>query len=329
MPPLRIFLPSGTTSVSASSLSMGRSRASRVQAVRRRSTGHITESMPSRLTPRNRNGTTLAGKSLPPARPQAATLPPSLAKIAVATLPTPPAAPVTSTSPLSGVSPCSSRAMTASIAVKPAVPIAMARLVVSPFGSFTSWPALTRAFSSLMGASAQPLEDAGIIRHRRAPHVEDAGEFGILDLYAARGSRQLHGREHMHGNAGGADGVALGLEPARRVDRELAVLFRPAFHGGARALPFGREADRLVDQEFGDGEAVMHLGETQIVELDLGIGERTLEGAFRALEGGDVALAHRQVIVDVLGRPEHHRLVTGERGLDVGQHHGGGAVGDE
>ena len=41
---------------------------------RARRAGTCTESMPSRLTPRNRNGMTVAGRSLPPARPQAATL---------------------------------------------------------------------------------------------------------------------------------------------------------------------------------------------------------------------------------------------------------------
>ena len=40
---------------------------------RARPCGHMTESMPSRLTPRSRNGMTLAGRSLPPASPQAAT----------------------------------------------------------------------------------------------------------------------------------------------------------------------------------------------------------------------------------------------------------------
>jgi hypothetical protein len=36
--------------------------------------GHMTESMPSRLTPRSRNGTTVVvGRSLPSARPHAAT----------------------------------------------------------------------------------------------------------------------------------------------------------------------------------------------------------------------------------------------------------------
>ena len=44
----------------------------------------------------------------------------------MAMLPTPPAAPVTTTSPRSGPRPCSSSATTQSMAVNPAVPIAMA-----------------------------------------------------------------------------------------------------------------------------------------------------------------------------------------------------------
>ena len=65
---------SGTVSVIRSSLSSGRSRTRRCHASIRSSRGHMTESMPSRLTPRSRNGITVAGRSLPPASPQAATL---------------------------------------------------------------------------------------------------------------------------------------------------------------------------------------------------------------------------------------------------------------
>ena len=56
------------------------------------------------------------------------------------------APPVTSTGPLSGVTPWSSSAMTASIAVKPAVPTAIASRVERPSGNGTSQSALTRAF---------------------------------------------------------------------------------------------------------------------------------------------------------------------------------------
>ncbi len=63
-----------------------------------------------------------------------------------AILPTPPAAPVTSTSPRSGVTPCSSRASTDSMAVNPAVPMAIVSRALSPSGTFTSHSLLSRAF---------------------------------------------------------------------------------------------------------------------------------------------------------------------------------------
>ena len=73
----------------------------------------------------------------------------------------------------------------------------------------------------------------------------------------------------------------------------------------------------------------MRLDQAEIVEPEPGGGERPLPGELRPLEGDDVALAHRQEIVDLLGGAEHHRLVSGERGLDVGQHDRRGAVGDQ
>jgi hypothetical protein len=47
----------------------------RFHASRRRSSGHITESTPMSDTPRRMNGATVAGRSIPPANPQAATAP--------------------------------------------------------------------------------------------------------------------------------------------------------------------------------------------------------------------------------------------------------------
>ena len=55
---------------------------------------------------------------------------------------------MTSTGPCPGTSPWSSSAITASIAVSPAVPIAIVWRSVSPSGSGTSQSALTRAFSA-------------------------------------------------------------------------------------------------------------------------------------------------------------------------------------
>ena len=45
------------------------------QAARRRSTGVSTLLMPASVTPRRMNGATVAGKSIPCARPHAATMP--------------------------------------------------------------------------------------------------------------------------------------------------------------------------------------------------------------------------------------------------------------
>src|SRR5262249_55668189 len=67
-----------------------------------------------------------------------------------------------------------------------------------------------------------PFEHAHVVRHGGASHVEDAGELRILDLHVASLASELHCRQCMHGNAGRADRVPLGLEPARRVDREAA-----------------------------------------------------------------------------------------------------------
>ena len=62
--------------------------------------------------------------------------------------PTPPDAPVTSTGPAAGERPASSRAITASIALNPAVPMDIASRAPSPSGSGTSQSPFTRARSA-------------------------------------------------------------------------------------------------------------------------------------------------------------------------------------
>ena len=109
----------------------------------------------------------------------------------MATLPTPPAAPVTSTSPSPGFRPCSSSAMTASIAVKPAVPIAIARLLLSAAGSATSQSPLTRAFwrvaAPLRLADAPAGEDHVVARapRRVGRRLHRAGEIHARDVRIA------------------------------------------------------------------------------------------------------------------------------------------------
>ena len=60
--------------------------------------------------------------------------------------PTPPAAPVTSTSPRDGSMPMCSRAITESMAVKPAVPIAIDRFSEIPSGSGNNQSEFSLAF---------------------------------------------------------------------------------------------------------------------------------------------------------------------------------------
>ena len=62
--------------------------------------------------------------------------------------PTPPVAPVTSTGPSPGSSPWRSSRAIASAAVKPAVPIAIACVVLIPSGSGTTQSSGTRAYSA-------------------------------------------------------------------------------------------------------------------------------------------------------------------------------------
>src|SRR6266851_4385572 len=80
--PARIFGATSNTSAKLMSVVIwaifcrSRSFSRRFHASRRNFCGHITESMPIRVTPRRMNGATLPGRSMPPASPQAATAPP-------------------------------------------------------------------------------------------------------------------------------------------------------------------------------------------------------------------------------------------------------------
>src|SRR5215468_4429855 len=59
---------------------------------------------------------------------------------------------------------------------------------------------------------AKRLQDADVVGDRGASHVEHTRELGVLDLDAAGRAGELHRRQDMHGDAGGADRVSLGLE---------------------------------------------------------------------------------------------------------------------
>src|SRR5258708_5287182 len=115
-----------------------------------------------------------------------------------------------------------------------------------------------------------PLEDAHVVRNRRAAHIEDAAEARIPDLNVAGGPHELHGRERVHRHARRADRMTLGLEPARGIDRQGSVLLGKPLGHGARALSLRDQAHRLVFHQLGDGEAIVGLDEGKVGERDAG-----------------------------------------------------------
>src|ERR1700733_8914387 len=94
-------------------------------------------------------------------------------------------------------------------------------------------------------ASPQSFEDADVIGDGGAAHIEDTAKLGILDLHVAGCAGELHRGERMHGYAGGADRMALGLKATGRIDRQPAVLGHRAVGDDARALPFRRKTHGL------------------------------------------------------------------------------------
>src|SRR5262249_56589123 len=100
---------------------------------------------------------------------------------------------------------------------------------------------------ALVALLLRRLQDRDIVGDRRAANVEDAAELRALELHAfGRLTRKLHRRHHVHGHAGGADRMALGLQAAGRIDRQLALLLGPAFLDRTRALPLWRQPHRLI-----------------------------------------------------------------------------------
>src|SRR5262245_50669414 len=118
--------------------------------------------------------------------------------------------------------------------------------------------------------SADAFEDAHIVRDRGTAHVEKAAEPRVLDLEIAGRAGELHGGERMHRHAGGADRMAFGLEPARRVDRQPPADLGDALLDGACAAPCRDEAHGFVFDQLGDCEAVVRLDEREIAERDAG-----------------------------------------------------------
>ena len=73
----------------------------------------------------------------------------------------------------------------------------------------------------------------------------------------------------------------------------------------------------------------MRLDEGEIVKPDAGLGQRAVPGDGSAFKRGRVAAGERQEIVDLHRGAELHRLAERAGGLLIGQHQGGGAIGDQ
>src|SRR6185437_14882652 len=182
----------------------------------------------------------------------------------------------------------------------------------------------------VLSAAALPqgFEDADVVGDRGAPHVEYAAHLCLAELHAfRRAAVELHRRHDVHADAGCADRMALGLQAARDVDRQLAVALDPTLVDRPLALAGRGQAHRLVLDQLGRGEAVVAFDEREIEQVEMCLGQRLPPGERRALELDDVALAHRQEVVDVLRGAEGDRLLHAERRADIGQHDRGGAVG--
>src|SRR5215470_1795936 len=80
-----------------------------------------------------------------------------------------------------------------------------------------------------------------------------------LDLTGSRLPTELGDDFRDLGGAGGADGMALGLEAARGIHRDLAPEARPALLGGHPARPRLEEAQALRSHDLRDCEAVVEL----------------------------------------------------------------------
>ena len=131
-------------------------------------------------------------------------------------------------------------------------------------GPVTGGPRAPRGWSPRRTLGGGALED---VHAAGRPQADDMGQAdpGALDLAVARLTPQVRGHLVEVGDAGGADGVALGDEAARHVDGDGPVAPRAApVDEVARASRLAQLQVLVVD-ELGGGEAVVQLHEVEVL----------------------------------------------------------------
>src|SRR5581483_9658471 len=129
----------------------------------------------------------------------------------------------------------------------------------------SSWSA-SGAKSTSAPRPLQDVDPAG----RADPDDVGQADLGVGDLTVAGLAPEVGGHLVEVGHAGGADGVALGQQPAGDVDRR-----RPVPPAGPLLDEVGRpallaEAQVVVVDDLGGGEAVVQLDEVEVGRADAG-----------------------------------------------------------
>src|SRR5438067_473307 len=118
----------------------------------------------------------------------------------------------------------------------------------------------------------------------RAAQVVGKADLRALHLPRAGLAAELCRELVDHAHAGRAHRVAVRLEPARGIHRLLAAEIGAPLLDEPAALAARAEAQVLVVQDLGDGEAVVHLGEVDLRWRHLRLRVGLLGGAHRGLE---------------------------------------------
>src|SRR5213076_613746 len=127
-------------------------------------------------------------------------------------------------------------------------------------------------------------EDRHARDRARAAQVVGEADLRALHLPRAGLAAELCRELVDHAHAGRAHRVAVGLEPARGIHRLLAAEIGAPLLDEPAALAARAEAQVLVVQDLGDGEAVVHLGEVDLRWRHLRLRVGLLGGAHRGLE---------------------------------------------